>query len=351
MKEIIFVTPNLANGGAERVTAVLASELAERGNRVIVAYMKDRKQVYETGDLVQTKYLFPRRRGKLYRTAGKIWNLRRLIKKHPQATVVAMLPYETLYTFLASFGQRRRIIYSLRNDPAQMKGKLERFIGNVIYPTAGTIVFQTREAKAFFGTRLRNKGVVIPNPVRQDLPKRFDGKRKREIAAVGRLVPQKNYPLLLRAFAGIHMDYPDWKLKIYGEGSLKNDLEHLCRELSLEKAVGFCGFVPDPADRINESGMFVMSSDYEGISNAMLEALGSGVPCICTDCPAGGTRTFIQHKKNGLLVPVGDCSALRAAMEKLIKQPEFAEKLSREAVKIRQRLSVNAIADEWEKIL
>lgn len=351
MKEIIFVTSNLANGGAERVTAVLASELAERGNHVILAYMKDRKRVYETSGAVWEKYLYPRRREKLYRTLGKIWNLRKLIKKYPQASVVAMLPYETFYTFLACLGQKRRVIYSLRNDPAHMTRRLDRFIGKVIYPSAGTVVFQTQQAMEFFSTRIRSKGVVIPNPIRQDLPERFAGKRKKEITAVGRLAPQKNYPLLLRAFSDIHKDYPDWKLKIYGEGSLRDDLEQLCRELSLEQAVEFCGFVPDAVKRMNESGMFVMSSDYEGISNAMLEALGSGVPCICTDCPAGGTRAFIRHRQNGLLVPVGDRKALRDAMEELIMHPEFAGRLSREAVKIRQRLSVSVIAEEWEKTL
>lgn len=351
MKEIIFVTPNLANGGAERVTAVLASELAKRGNRVILAYMKDSNQIYGTEDLIQTHFLFPCRRRTLYYTAGKIWKLRNLIREHPQASVVAMLPYETLYTFLAGFGQRRKIIYSLRNDPAHMEGKLEKFIKNVIYPTAGTIVFQTQEAKAFFGIKMRNNGIVIPNPIRQDLPMRFKGKRKKEIVAVGRLAVQKNYPLLLSAFAKIHKDYPEWKLKIYGEGSLKTSLEHLCGKFLIKEAVEFCGFVPDVAEKINKSGMFVMSSDYEGISNAMLEALGSGVPCICTDCPTGGARTFIQHNKNGLLIPVGDCGAMVTAMKKLINTPDFAEQLSYEAVKIRQKLSVSVIADEWEKIL
>lgn len=351
MKEIIFVTPNLANGGAERVTAVLAAKLAERGNRVILAYMKDSKQVYEPSGAVVTKYLYLRRRDRLCRTLGKIWNLRKLIKKHPKASVVAMLPYETLYTFLACLGQKRRVIYSLRNDPAHMKRKLERFIGKVIYPFAGTIVFQTQQAMEFFSARVRSKGVVIPNPISHDLPERFAGKRKKEIAAVGRLVPQKNYPLLLYAFSDIHKDYPDWKLKIYGEGSLRNNLEQLCRDLSLEQAVDFCGFVPDAAKRMNKSGMFVMASDYEGISNAMLEALGSGVPCICTDCPAGGARAFIQHRQNGLLVPVGDRTALKAAIEELITHPEFSERLSMEAVKIRKKLSADAVVQEWEKIL
>lgn len=350
MREIIFVTPNLANGGAERVTAVLASEFAERGCRVILAYMKDSRKIYKTSGKLEEVYLFPEHKTKLLRFAGKLLGLRRLLKAHPGAAVAAMLPYETLYTFLACLSLRRRAVYSLRNDPGHMKTKLDWLIKTVIYPGAKAVVFQTEEARSCFRAAVWKKGIVIPNPL-GPLPEPSGNARKKEIAAVGRLTPQKNYPLLLAAFAKIHAKYPKWRLKIFGEGELKEPLKRLCARLSLESSVEFCGVVPDVAERIRDSGMFVMTSDYEGISNAMLEALALGLPCICTDCPPGGARAFIRDGENGILIPVGDEGALEAAMTRLIEEPGLAKRFSREAVKVRQKLEAKAIAERWERVL
>lgn len=349
-KELIFVTPNLANGGAERVTAVLTSGFAKKGYKVILAFMKDAQNVYSLDEGVETEYLFTQG-NQLKRIITKIWKLRKLIASHPGASVVAMLSYETLYTFIASFGLKCRVVYSLRNDPANMKSRLERFMWKKIYPRADKIVFQTEDAKNFFPNQVRDKGVIIPNPINQELPKPFEGVRSTEVVTVGRLAPQKNYPLLLDAFKEVHQSFPDWKLKIYGQGPLEEELKALCREYSIEDTVEFCGFASNVSEKIYKSGMFVLSSDYEGMSNAMLEALAMGIPCVCTDCPVGGARMVMRNRESGILVPVRDKRALVAAMEEVMGNESLAAHLSENAVQIRFELSVDKILEKWEQVL
>lgn len=93
--------------------------------------------------------------------------------------------------------------------------------------------------------------------------------------------------------------------------------------------------------------MFVLSSDYEGISNSMIEALAMGIPVISTDCPAGGSRMYIKNNENGILVPVGDKKALAEAMMKLAGNPEFAKQLSVNALKVKEQYALEKIADRF----
>ena len=97
--------------------------------------------------------------------------------------------------------------------------------------------------------------------------------------------------------------------------------------------------------------MFVSSSDFEGMSNSMLEAMAIGLPCVCTDCPAGGARAVIEDGKNGLLVPVNDAIALSDAMKRVASDTIFAEKLSKNASNIRKNQSVEKIIDKWMAII
>ena len=350
MKKVIFVTPNLTNGGAERVTAILANELAIQGFSVEIVFMKDSQTVYELNNFVKT-FMFFSNGNRIYRIISKILKLRKLMKKNIDATFIAMLPFETFYIYLAGMGLHCKIVYSLRNDPANMNSLLEKYIKKRIYAKAYRIVFQTEQARNYFPQNIRKKGIIIPNPINDEIPERFIGKRRKEIVTVGRLKKQKNYPLLLRAFSNVYQKYPDWKLRIFGQGILEPELKQLCKDLGISKGVEFCGFVSNVTEKINQSGMFVLSSDYEGISNAMLEALATGLPCICTDCPAGGARMMIKDHENGILVPVRNEQKLSEAMLELIENPMLAERLSKNAVNIKHIWSVQKVSEEWRQVL
>ena len=152
---------------------------------------------------------------------------------------------------------------------------------------------------------------------------------------------------MLRAFADFSKLHDDYILDIYGRGEEMENLIYETKQLGLSNKVKFRGFCSNIHEKIRNARMYVSSSDYEGISNSMLEALAIGLPCICTDCPVGGAKMVIKNNINGILIPVGDQKALEQKMILLAENDELIEKLSQNAVKIRTKLSISNIADEW----
>ena len=167
------------------------------------------------------------------------------------------------------------------------------------------------------------------------------------IVSAGRLAPQKNQKMLITAFSKIANQYPDYNLTIYGEGALRQFLEQQISDLGLQERVFLPGNITDLHTQIKTSAFFVMSSDFEGMPNALIEAMALGLPCISTDCPCGGPKTLIREKENGLLIEVGDSDALADAMATLIENQSLAFEMGQNAVAIRDRLSMEMIGKEW----
>lgn len=157
--------------------------------------------------------------------------------------------------------------------------------------------------------------------------------------------------MLLRAFAIFLQTHSDWTLEIYGDGSERNSLMSLASDLGIEDKIVINHGLQDVHNYVRDAGMFVLPSDYEGLSNSMLEAMAIGMPVICTDCPCGGARMVIRDGENGLLVPVGSENMLEAAMERIADENGLAEKLGIAAADVRKKLAVGEIADEWIRVV
>ena len=166
-----------------------------------------------------------------------------------------------------------------------------------------------------------------------------------------RLERQKNLPMLVRAFARFHEACPDYELEIYGNGKERAALVSLIDDLGLSGIAKICEGRPDVHDVVRDAAMFALSSDYEGLSNSMLEAMAIGLPVICTDCPCGGARMVIEDGENGLLVPVGDEEALVDAMVRMASSPALTVMLSHNAAVLRERLSASKICSEWMRVI
>ena len=208
---------------------------------------------------------------------------------------------------------------------------------------------QTDEAAAYFSDKV--KKTVILNPVKEGLPIPFVGKRRNTVVCFCRLNKQKNLEMLLRAFAIFLQTHSDWTLEIYGDGSERNSLMSLASDLGIEDKIVINHGLQDVHNYVRDAGMFVLPSDYEGLSNSMLEAMAIGMPVICTDCPCGGARMVIRDGENGLLVPVGSENMLEAAMERIADENGLAEKLGIAAADVRKKLAVGEIADEWIRVV
>ena len=247
-----------------------------------------------------------------------------------------------MYTSVALRDTKIPVIISERNDPIKdCPSRIKRLLRSISYQLADGFVFQTEDAKRHFNKKIQSKAVVIPNPVKRDLP--YADTKKAKIVAAARLTEQKNYPMLLKSFKLFLRDYPEYTLHIYGDGKKKAELVAMCGELKIQNRVIFEGNVPDLHERITDAKMFVLSSNYEGISNSLLEAMAMGLPCVSTDCPCGGSRMLIEDGVSGLLTPVGDDVAFCEAMKKIVDSQELAYRLGREAVKARETYSEETI--------
>ena len=140
--------------------------------------------------------------------------------------------------------------------------------------------------------------------------------------------------------------HPDYTLELYGDGPDEERLRILAEDLSISDKVVFCGITNHSLHVLSKAKFFVLSSDFEGIPNALLEAMSIGLPCISTKCRPGGAELLIQDGENGLLINTNDVDALCEAMHTMTDY-FFAEALGKEAKKIKERFSEEVIASMW----
>ena len=213
---------------------------------------------------------------------------------------------------------------------------------------------QTQESADFFKSHIDNY-CVINNPIKANLPETFTGERRKCVVNFCRISGEKNLPLLFDAFIEFHKTHSDYKLEIFGntvseeEKNLSELYKAKISEMNAEEYISIYPARPDIHNVVRDYSMFVSSSDFEGLSNSMIEAMAIGMPCICTDCIGGGAREVIKNEENGLLVPIKDSKALCNAMCRMADDNILAKKCSENAQKIRTDLSVDKISDKWIK--
>lgn len=340
-KKIVFVIPNMTGGGTERVISLLSGEYIRRGFQVAVMQFAGYEHAYELDERVEDFAIAKQSKGNPLVWGGRILKMRRYFKKNPDCHIFAFCVMGAVFSVIATMGMKRRLLVAERNSPDSCNVKKLR---NWAYRHANVITFQTENGIAYFPKDIAKKAVVIPNPIDADLPQRFEGEREKKIVTVGRLHKQKNQALLLSAFADFRKQCTGYRLHIYGEGELEDQLKSLAGELGIEKDVVWHGFSKRVKEEIADSRMFVLSSDFEGISNSMLEALAMGIPTISTDCPIGGARVYMEEGVSGLLVPVGDRRALAEAMIQVAEDDALAERLSIGGAKLKDKYSTGSIA-------
>lgn len=352
-KEIVFVSNFFGNGGAARVLSVLAKGFLSQGYQVsLCSYAHDYLDEYELAEGVNHVKFYLKRKKGLRRKLERIFVLRKELKKHPNAKIVSFEYFVNMQTIVACFGLKNKLIVSERNDPAKMGGKFPTSIlRNFLYSFCDVLVCQTPDAKAYFPKRIQKKTVVIANPVKQDLPSPFEGVRDKRIVNFCRLEKQKNLKLLIDAFDLFQRKHEGYTLHIYGDGKEKTSLEHYITEKNLFDVVSLHKATFDVHQKVLGAAMFVSSSDYEGLSNSMIEAMAIGLPTVCTDCPCGGAKMIIEHRQNGLLVPVGDVDSLCEAMCEIVEDDSLSMTLSANAEKVKETLSVEKIQGYWTDIL
>lgn len=349
--KILFYISTIRGGGAARVMTIIANGLAEKGFDVSFVTNFPADHEYDLKSEIRRYSLeaVENTGNKLTRNHTRIKKLRRILKNENPDVAVSFMGENNFRLLMAAAFMKVKTIVSLRNDPAKVyPTKLSRLFADLLYKRADKAVFQTNEARDFFSSKVQERSKIILNPV----DKKFFYKSM-EIGdyyvAAGRLSKQKNYPMMLNAFAEVLKVNPGERLRIYGEGGLKDELSDLTKELGIQDSVEFMGFSTDMPEALKHAKALVMTSDYEGLPNAVLEALASSVPVISTDCPCGGPRMVIENGINGYLVPVGDIGSLAKVWCGL--SPEQILTMKDEAYKIACKFEPDSILQEWIDII
>jgi len=341
----LFVIRSLTGGGAERVVSILASGLAKRGYEVHLVIYGSSNSDYELNSKVILHVLGKNNcQNMIKQKLSRVYYIREIINEIQPDIIIPFLGGIVDATFLASRFKKCRFISTIRNNPeVQPANKIYRYWRNYINFRSNAVFVQNKIQKEYYFKFMHKKIFVLPNPISKFF---FDNKKSgnnqiKNIVSVGRLTEQKNHLMLFKAFSEVIKKYPYLKLRIYGEGKLKEFLEQKINEMSLTGNVFLCGRVNNIFPELQKADLFVMSSDYEGMPNALMEAIAMGIPCISTDCPTGPADLIID-KETGYLVPVGEYGLLSNAIMDAVKNPKYANEM---AIKARENLK-NKFSEE-----
>lgn len=353
-KKVIFVTYYFGNGGAATVMKLIAQQLVESGSYdVEIVSMLDDENKYEIPKSVKLSAISMKKSRSYVEKLKGILELRKILIKNKDAVIISFEYFMNMQTLLANIFLKNKVIISERNDPNNVggNGKLIKKLRDFLYKKADVLVCQTLDAKMYFSKKVQEKTVVIPNPIKSDLPISKEEMKKPKIVNFCRVEKQKNLPMLIDAFEIFQKKHTEYKLFIYGDGKEKENLIRYVDSKNLTKNIIFEGFTQNIHDKIIDSKIFASSSDYEGISNSMIEAMGMGIASVVTDCPCGGARMMIENNVNGILVPVGDANAMSRAFEKLIENDEYRRQIEKNSLKIRKKLDKNVICNKWIELI
>lgn len=351
---ICFLIPSMCGGGAEHVIAILSDEMSKRGHHVSILLTSDDTVDYKLNDSVEVIQISERTGGGLSGRLKRISAIRNYYKAHRDSAYIGMETSTNIFALIAGLGLNMNITVSERIDPAKYSS--QGLMKNTYNALGKKFVFQTKDMRDYFCDKIRSKSVIIPNPIDPDILDLSNeisthSSRDNVILSVGRLNEQKDYPVLLEAFRQFCAKKDDYELRIYGKGEDEDSLKTLASELGISDKVKFMGFSRNIWENEYNDRMFVMSSHYEGMPNALIEAMTMGLPCISTDCPIGGPAELIDHGNNGMLVPIKDPKTLSETMLKLSEDDALCDQLSTNATKTKERLSLSVICDEWIKKL
>lgn len=356
-RRIAFYIGSLDKGGAERVIVNLAEYFYSQDYEVyVVTKLKEINEYTLNPGItriiadITTEEETKSRLGNLY---ARIHKLRQVWKTIKPDVIVSFIRKNNVMAIASSRFLSIPVVVSVRSDPKrELQGRIMKKLSLFMFRFADGIVLQTNQAKAFFSKNLQKKAVILPNSINPEflnIERKIE--KKNEIVAVGRIDKNKNQRMLIEAFSEIADEYPDWCVRLYGDGEESVMLKNLVKEKGLENQVFFMGQISNVAEKIKKASIFVLSSKCEGMPNALIEAMTLGIAVVSTDCPCGGPADLIQNEENGLLIAVDDKNALKQALLKLINDAEFRQKLAQNASQIIQKLHPDIVNRQWEEYI
>lgn len=380
-KTIVFYIATLTRGGAERVIVNLANYFYKQGYEVYMVTLEPDEGLYPMEDGIKKVVLDQPRDGgqsgngaagsgqqpengvssgaemrffhRIRAAAGRITKVRRLLRETQAQALVSFIGKTNIRAILAGLGTKTKVFVSVRSAPErEYAGTFQRFLAKRLFCFADGVIFQSEGAKAFFPKMAQKKSRILYNPLSPEYVREpYAGERRDEIITVGRMDEVKNHALLIDAFAIVAKEKPEMHLTIYGGGDCMEAVLEQVSRLGLTEKVSLPGDTLDIPDKIRDARLFVLSSDFEGMPNAVAEAFALGIPVVSTDCPSGGARALVKDGETGLLVPVRDAQKMAEAMLRILNDKELETRLRKNAYRFSQSLRPDKINRMWREFI
>lgn len=355
--KIVFIIGMLGAGGSERVVTVLCNSLQASGHTVgLWTFDAEGRDFYALDPRVRRVGFGLMGSTAVHRkvTANLriVRRLRRELRSEHPDVLVSFITQANVLALLAAIGLRTPVVISERIDPRVHRDPLPwRVLRWCFYRRAACLVVQTNALRAW-GGQLVGEGRVatVPNPVAAAGDASGTPPTQLSIVAMGRLVPQKGFDLLLEAFAMVAQQLPGASLIIYGEGPERAALQAQAGRLGLAERIALPGQVQNSADALASASLFVLSSRYEGFPNVLVEAMSLARAVVAFDCPSGPAE-IIRQEIDGLLVPAGDVRALAAAMTRVLSDDDLRRRMAARAAEVSERFSQQRVVAQWLRVL
>ncbi|MCH5228168.1 MAG: glycosyltransferase [Muribaculaceae bacterium] len=345
-KTLTIVCGPLVSGGAERVISILLNPFVEEYKTVNLIKWNQGKDFYEINPKVNvidfTSY------SKSNNIFKKIFKFPSLIKSLHTDIIISFLTPYSLLVLISIIFTKYKIIVAERLDPRLLPGgDIMRTIRNILFRRANGILCQTNFIKELYPRYLRKKIKVIYNPIilsKELIGSALNVNKENKIVAIGRLHPQKNYNLLIEGFSLFNKINPNYKVEIYGDGVLKDKIQNQIDSKNLHNKIIIKKPTKNVHSEILDAKLFLMTSDYEGMSNALIEAMCLGLPVVSTK--VSGATDLIKNKKNGILID-SNPNDLYEAMKYIITNETVQTEFGKEGAKLYHQLEVKKISKEW----
>lgn len=356
-KTIALYISSLRKGGAERVIANLASYFDSAGYRVVLVTTRIAETEYDVPDNVVRRISEPSEdqlgKGRISDFMTRFHTLRSIWREEKPDVILSFIGKNNMMAILTSFGMKIPVAVSVRGEPSEeYYSRGLRFLARNLFRFADCVILQTKQCLSFFPKGVRKKAVILKNPINPSFfRERYEGERDKTIVAVGRIDENKNHEMLIRAFAKIADEFPEYQLIIYGEGDKRKAMQELVLQMGLKDRIFLPGSIEHVAETIYKTRVFVLSSNTEGMPNTLIEAMLMGLTVIATDCPCGGPAELIRNGVNGLLTPVGDVEKMRENLQFLLNNLHEADKMGISAMKTGDIYRPEKVYGEWQKCL
>ena len=350
--KICFVIGSMKFSGAEKVLSIIAKELLENNNEVSVILLEQDYFIRGNEDGIIT--YGARANGNKVNRLMRRWSyIRKDVNVINPDIIISFGSVCNVNMLSSLFFKKIPKVVCERNDPNyDPRSKGDKFVRWLLYRFADGYVFQTEPIKDYFSKKIQNKAMIIPNPI-IDSGIRWDIRNsKKSIATVARLDDfQKDYITMFKAFERFLEKHAEYTLDIYGDGPDRKKYEQYIENHNLDNKIMLHGKVLNPLNKIVESEVFLLTSRYEGMPNALMEALSIGIPCVSTDCGGGGAKALFEMIKSGKLASVGNVDEIVSHLEAVVEDDRLKREMHQKEITINDLLNRRVVANLWQNYI